>query len=97
MHHYLAAGWTTHPGFTGVYPTLTRPCAVATPRFHTPGDNTADEKTPAAWREDLHRRPPIHYEDRFKVVRVRDGAERYRSTEEFEHLSGFDLEYTLPI
>ncbi len=28
---------------------------------------------------------------------MRDGAERYRSTEELEHLSGFDLEYTLPI
>jgi hypothetical protein len=95
--HYLATGWTAHPGFTGVYPTLTRPCAVATPRFRTPGDNTADEATLVAWREDQHRRPPIHYEERFKVVRVRDGAERRRSTEELEYLSGFDTEYTLPI
>ncbi len=31
------------------------------------------------------------------VIRVRDAEERYRSTEEFEGFSGFDVEYALPI
>ncbi len=94
---YLDEGWAPHELFDGVCPTLTRPCAVAVPRFHTPGDNTASTKTLAAWRADQHRRPPINYEDRFKLVRTRGGQERYRNTGELERLAGFDREYTLPL
>ena len=97
LEGYLDDGWVPHKDFTDVYPTLTRPCAVAAPRFHTPGDVTATVKTLAAWRADWHRRPPINYEDRFKLVRVRGGLDRYRNTGELEVLSGFDREYTLPV
>ena len=77
----LAPGWGPHASFDGRYPTLTRPCAVSTPRFHTPGDNIACAATLAAWKADQHRRPPIHYEDRFQIVKDRDGAGRARTTE----------------
>ena len=52
--HYLDKGWALSEDFD-VFPTLTRPCPVAVPRWRTPGVDTASAEAIAAWKEHQHR------------------------------------------
>ncbi len=98
--HYLRKGWALSDDFDE-FPTLTRPCPVAVPRWRTPGVDTASAEAIAAWKEDQHRRSPIHYEPRNKLQStVPSGGnirERYLQTIEIERLAGFEKDYTLTV
>lgn len=59
-------------------PTLTRPCAVKTPRPGTPGVDVASKYALTAWERDLHRKPPLHYEK--EVEFTGPGGHRRRKT-----------------
>lgn len=89
---WISPGWRrAHP--ESPFPTLTRPCAVAKPRWRTPGVDTADEATLQRWMADSHRRPPAHYT---KAVMLVDssGRKRFKEPEEDERLHGYPRHYT---
>jgi len=76
------------------FPTLTRPCAVKTPRPGTPGVDRASAYALERWQADRHRRPPLHYERAVEMVQPRTGARRRKSIEEDERLHFFPADYT---
>ena len=66
MNSWFEKGWSVSKDFD-LLPTLTKPVAVKKVRWHTPGNNTADEAMLACWRADMHRRPPIHYQAKYML------------------------------
>ena len=76
------------------FPTLTRPCAVKTPRLNTPGVDRASAYALGQWRKDMHRRLPLHYERAVEMVRPRTGDRRRKTIGEYERLHFFPTDYT---
>ena len=90
---WIKSGWRTHRRLQA-FPTLTRPVPVRTPRWRTPGVDSASAGALRLWRADLHRRPPLHYEATVALYKKGSEKTRFKSVEENEQLHFLERDHT---